>query len=55
MKDQAGWEYRTVTVDPREAMDTINHFGSQGWEAFAVSVQFTSHYVWMKRPLDWRR
>jgi hypothetical protein len=29
----------------------LNTFGSAGWEVVAVSMQFTSHFVWMKRPI----
>lgn len=51
MTDQSKWEYKTIVIDPRHTAENINYYGSNGWEAFAVSVQFTSHYVWFKRPI----
>jgi hypothetical protein len=49
------WEYKILKVDPGgdEVLGIqLNNLGAAGWELVAVSVQFTSHFVWLKRRID---
>jgi hypothetical protein len=52
--DRTRWEYKVVGLSPDNdgcAEVRLNTWGSAGWEVIAVSVQFTSHFVWMKRQV----
>lgn len=54
MTDRTRWEYKVVSMSPGNdgnAEVRLNTWGSAGWEVVAVSVQFTSHFVWMKRKV----
>lgn len=45
------WEYMVVRTSPEgDHQSQLNKLGSKGWEVVAVSVQFTDHFVWLKRP-----
>jgi hypothetical protein len=49
------WEYRVVEMAPGNDKQTeirLNSWGAGGWEVVAVSMQLTSHFVWMKRPIE---
>ncbi|MCK1281496.1 hypothetical protein IVB46_40390 [Bradyrhizobium sp. 61] len=55
MVDRTRWEYKVVDMAPgndKQAEVRLNTWGSAGWEVVAVSVQFTSHFVWMKRQVS---
>lgn len=32
--------------------ERLNNLGSEGWEIVAVGVQFTSHFVYLRRKLN---
>jgi hypothetical protein len=52
MVEQPKWEYLVVTTGQPELTNVLTSLGMAGWEAYAVSVQFTTHYVWLKRRLQ---
>lgn len=48
------WEYRIISatnvgahIDVTERQ--LNSLGANGWEAYAVAVQFTNHVIYLKR------
>lgn len=47
------WEYQVIRIDGSDdrAEDRMNAGGRLGWELVAVSVQFTKHFLYFKRPL----
>ena len=46
------WEYCVLEVQASaEGALMLDNLGKKGWELVAVSVHFTSHYAWLKRPL----
>jgi hypothetical protein len=50
------WEYRILDLamgDSRmRAQHDLDCLGEAGWELVAVSVQFTTHFAWLKRRLN---
>jgi hypothetical protein len=50
------FEYLVVELSPGNASATatraLNAAGGSGWELVAVSMQFTSHFAWLKRRIE---